>query len=252
MHVTPRIAGRIARRRPRSASECAQARRSRCSTASSSARRSRRTSRRQADSPPPAPTSSAPRASTAIRSFRRRSTCGSARSSSSGRGTARGRGQAAPAGRLAAGGNRPRGVGVPVVAPFARNGDREARGPRRARHARQDALHRRRSLGAWVQATLFEKDLARVRTGAAAEVTVTAYPKEAFRGRVAYIGAVLDKETRTVPARIEVAQRRRPAQAARCSPRPTIEVGRRQAQASLLAAGRGGRADAGPADGLRL
>ncbi len=56
----------------------------------------------------------------------------------------------------------------------------------------------------WVQATLFEKDLALVRTGAAAEVTVTAYPKEAFRGRVAYISEVFDKETRTVRARIEV------------------------------------------------
>ncbi len=56
----------------------------------------------------------------------------------------------------------------------------------------------------WVQATLFEKDLAMVRTGAAAEVTVAAYPKEAFRGRVAYISEVFDKETRTVRARIEV------------------------------------------------
>ena len=56
----------------------------------------------------------------------------------------------------------------------------------------------------WVQATLFEKDLAMVRTGAAAEVTVAAYPKEAFPGRVAYISEVFDKETRTVRARIEV------------------------------------------------
>jgi cobalt-zinc-cadmium efflux system membrane fusion protein len=56
----------------------------------------------------------------------------------------------------------------------------------------------------WVQASLFEKDLAMVRVGAAAEVTVTAYPKAAFPGRVAYISEVFDKETRTVRARIEV------------------------------------------------
>ena len=56
----------------------------------------------------------------------------------------------------------------------------------------------------WVQATLFEKDLAMVRVGAAAEVTVTAYPKEPFPGRVTYISEVFDKETRTVRARIEV------------------------------------------------
>jgi len=56
----------------------------------------------------------------------------------------------------------------------------------------------------WVQATLFEKDLAMVRTGAAAEVTVAAYPNEVFRGRVTYVGEVFDKATRTVRARIEV------------------------------------------------
>jgi cobalt-zinc-cadmium efflux system membrane fusion protein len=56
----------------------------------------------------------------------------------------------------------------------------------------------------WVQATLFEKDLGMVKKGAAAEVTVTAYPKEVFPGRVTYISEVLDKDTRTVRARIEV------------------------------------------------
>ena len=56
----------------------------------------------------------------------------------------------------------------------------------------------------WVQAALFEKDLAMVRVGAPAEITVTAYPNELFRGRVAYIGEVFDKQTRTVRARIEV------------------------------------------------
>lgn len=56
----------------------------------------------------------------------------------------------------------------------------------------------------WVQASLFEKDLAMVKPGAEAEITVTAYPKETFRGRVTYIGDVFDKETRTVRARIEV------------------------------------------------
>jgi len=56
----------------------------------------------------------------------------------------------------------------------------------------------------WVQATLFEKDLALVQVGATAEVTVAAYPNEAFPGRVAYIGEVFDRETRTVRARVEV------------------------------------------------
>jgi cobalt-zinc-cadmium efflux system membrane fusion protein len=57
----------------------------------------------------------------------------------------------------------------------------------------------------WIQADLPEAALAKVRMGANAKVTVTAYPGETFSGRVGHIGAMLDKETRTIAARIEVA-----------------------------------------------
>lgn len=56
----------------------------------------------------------------------------------------------------------------------------------------------------WIEAALFEKDLGRVKTGADAEVTVTAYPEQVFKGKLTYISSVLDKETRTLKARIEV------------------------------------------------
>ena len=56
----------------------------------------------------------------------------------------------------------------------------------------------------WVEANLTEDSLAKVRTGAAATMTVGAYAGERFAGRVAYIASVLDKDSRTVPARIEV------------------------------------------------
>lgn len=56
----------------------------------------------------------------------------------------------------------------------------------------------------WIEADIVEKDLARVRRGAQAKVSVTAYPYEVFAGRVTYVGAMMDKETRTVRARIEV------------------------------------------------
>lgn len=56
----------------------------------------------------------------------------------------------------------------------------------------------------WIEANLSEDLLAKVRVGANAVVTVNAYPGETFAGRVTYIASVLDKETRTVPARIEV------------------------------------------------
>ncbi|MGM9488083.1 efflux RND transporter periplasmic adaptor subunit [Ideonella sp. YS5] len=56
----------------------------------------------------------------------------------------------------------------------------------------------------WIQADLPEAALAKVRIGAAAKVTVPAYPGETFAGRVDHIGAALDKESRTVAARIVV------------------------------------------------
>ena len=56
----------------------------------------------------------------------------------------------------------------------------------------------------WIEANVFESDLSKVRIGTKASITVTAYPGEAFSGRVAYISSALDKETRTVRARIEV------------------------------------------------
>lgn len=56
----------------------------------------------------------------------------------------------------------------------------------------------------WIEADILEKDLARVRPGAEARVSVTAYPNETFAGKVTYVGAMMDKETRTVRARIEV------------------------------------------------
>ncbi|MBL8522729.1 MAG: efflux RND transporter periplasmic adaptor subunit [Betaproteobacteria bacterium] len=56
----------------------------------------------------------------------------------------------------------------------------------------------------WIEANLFEKDLQRVRVGNEAVVTSTAYPNETFKGRLTYIGGVLDKESRTIRGRIEV------------------------------------------------
>ncbi len=51
---------------------------------------------------------------------------------------------------------------------------------------------------------MFEADLAKLRVGATASVTVNAYPGETFPGQVRYIATALNRETRTVRARIEV------------------------------------------------
>ncbi|MEW6590297.1 MAG: efflux RND transporter periplasmic adaptor subunit [Pseudomonadota bacterium] len=56
----------------------------------------------------------------------------------------------------------------------------------------------------WIEADLFEKDLAHVRPGAQASIAVAAYPDEVFKGKLTYVSSVMDKESRTVKARVEV------------------------------------------------
>ncbi len=53
----------------------------------------------------------------------------------------------------------------------------------------------------WVQADLYESDLGRIQEGQSVEVVSPAYPERVFKGRLAYIGDVLDRETRTVKVR---------------------------------------------------
>ena len=56
----------------------------------------------------------------------------------------------------------------------------------------------------WIEATIFEKDLAQMRTGSLARVTVSAYPDKVFEGRLTYIGSSLDKNTHAAKGRIEI------------------------------------------------
>lgn len=57
----------------------------------------------------------------------------------------------------------------------------------------------------WIELAVFERDLPRVRTGQEVSVTTSAYPDRVFRGRIVYVGDILDPETRAVRARIEIA-----------------------------------------------
>ena len=56
----------------------------------------------------------------------------------------------------------------------------------------------------WVVAEVYERDFSRVRAGAAAEVTTTAFPGAPLNGRVSYIDPQVSPETRTAKVRIEV------------------------------------------------
>jgi cobalt-zinc-cadmium efflux system membrane fusion protein len=57
----------------------------------------------------------------------------------------------------------------------------------------------------WVMVDINEKDLAKVHTGQFATVTVGAFPDQKFRGRINHIADAVEQTTRTVKARIEVA-----------------------------------------------
>ena len=57
----------------------------------------------------------------------------------------------------------------------------------------------------WVIADVFEQDLALVKNGAKAQVSINAYPDKAYTGTVTYVYPTLTAETRTVPVRVELA-----------------------------------------------
>ena len=56
----------------------------------------------------------------------------------------------------------------------------------------------------WVEAEIYERDIARVRVGQDAEIAVPAYPGEVFKGRISFVGDVLREETRTITVRTDV------------------------------------------------
>ena len=60
----------------------------------------------------------------------------------------------------------------------------------------------------WVLADVFEQDIALIKLGAKANVNISAYPNQAFEGRITYVYPTLKAETRTVPVRIELANPR--------------------------------------------
>jgi membrane fusion protein, heavy metal efflux system len=56
----------------------------------------------------------------------------------------------------------------------------------------------------WIVCDVYENDLANVRLGDTAEITLNAYPDRSFKGKVSNIGAILDPNIRTAKVRIEV------------------------------------------------
>jgi cobalt-zinc-cadmium efflux system membrane fusion protein len=59
----------------------------------------------------------------------------------------------------------------------------------------------------WFLGSVFEKSLAKLRIGAAAEVQLNAYPEQRFAGTVDYLSQQIDPTARTITARIRLANR---------------------------------------------
>ncbi|HPW20304.1 MAG TPA: efflux RND transporter periplasmic adaptor subunit [Vicinamibacterales bacterium] len=56
----------------------------------------------------------------------------------------------------------------------------------------------------WVDAEIYERDIAQVRLGQQATVQVPAYPDEVFEGAVVHVGDIVKPDTRTIGVRVEV------------------------------------------------
>jgi cobalt-zinc-cadmium efflux system membrane fusion protein len=56
----------------------------------------------------------------------------------------------------------------------------------------------------WVQADVYEKDIASIRKGQEVQILVDAYPGETFVGKITYVSDFLDPKTRTAKVRCEV------------------------------------------------
>ena len=56
----------------------------------------------------------------------------------------------------------------------------------------------------WLQGDVYQKDIAKIRVGQTAIVTVDTYPGESFSGRVTHVSDVLDPNSRTAKVRCEV------------------------------------------------
>lgn len=84
----------------------------------------------------------------------------------------------------------------------------------------------------WVDADVYERDIAQVQLGQKVAVVVPAYPHEAFEGTVSYVGDVVRPATRTIAVRTEVpnrGQRLKPGMFANV----TFEIGERPSVVAL-------------------
>jgi cobalt-zinc-cadmium efflux system membrane fusion protein len=59
----------------------------------------------------------------------------------------------------------------------------------------------------WVDAEIFESDIAKIHIGQRVRITLPAYPGDSFKGELNYISEILNEESRTITVRTEVQNR---------------------------------------------
>ncbi|OGD20224.1 MAG: hypothetical protein A2Y69_06740, partial [Candidatus Aminicenantes bacterium RBG_13_59_9] len=59
----------------------------------------------------------------------------------------------------------------------------------------------------WIEAEIYERDIAKIKIGQDIEVSVPAYPGEIFPGKISYIDDVMREDSRTITVRTEIRNR---------------------------------------------
>lgn len=59
----------------------------------------------------------------------------------------------------------------------------------------------------WLMIDIYERDIGKVKTGMQIGLNVATYPGKEFRGRISYIGDIMDEKSRTVKARVTIDNR---------------------------------------------
>jgi cobalt-zinc-cadmium efflux system membrane fusion protein len=95
-------------------------------------------------------------------------------------------------------------VSIPITAPISGVITERQATPGQAVDAATDLFTIVNTDRVWVWANVYEKDLAKVRPGQTAEITVASFPGKVFRGVVRHIGIGLNAETRTARIRCDV------------------------------------------------
>ena len=57
----------------------------------------------------------------------------------------------------------------------------------------------------WIIGRVYEQQIAQIRKGMKASVTLNAYPAQTWEGKIDYVGAAIEEDTRTLPIRVELA-----------------------------------------------